>query len=222
MATTSSDGSSTDVESSEPRFDPRNYLLRIRMEDEEDILEVGGAPEEFVRSYSGKLYHLSPGREEDFQPDEKQRIASVEFQVIGLTAYLNGGFGTAFSCLDELSQDLCEVGDALFDAEDDVEGERTREELDFALPVGDLLYIELIEVAPTLRSDQVFEIVRYLLENLLVRFAHGCFAAVYYHANWESIGLARPLRDRGFSQVPGNRNIWFADLGKERPQIKGK
>ncbi|MBI5543351.1 MAG: hypothetical protein HY901_05645 [Deltaproteobacteria bacterium] len=105
------------------------------------------------------------------------------------------------------------------DPGDEESGEHPREELDFAFPGGDLLYVELIEVAPTLRSEQVFEVVRYLLENLLVRFGHGCFAAVYYHANWESIGLARPLKDRGFSQAPGKRTIWFADLGRTRAPL---
>jgi len=53
-----------------------------------------------------------------------------------------------------------------------------------------------------------------------MRYEHGCSGAVYYQANWESIGVARPLKDRGFKQVrTQKRHVWFVDLTLKRPPL---
>ncbi len=207
------------------KFDPDAYVLVTQME-ERASLAVYGEPDEFVQGYVAKLYQMPSDGPDELDPDKAAVVAKVEFQVIGLNAYVNGGFGTPYAMLDDLSQDLSEVGDALFGRHDlddpgteDDGRDMPKEELGFALPGGDLLYLEQIELSKELGPEAVFEFVRYLLENLIVRFGRGCFTAVYYHANWESIGLARPLKDRGFKQMPGKRNIWFADLGLKRDEL---
>lgn len=68
-------------------------------------------------------------------------------------------------------------------------------------------------------GEDVHEAVRYLLEHVIGRYGGGCFAAAYCQANWESIGVARPLRDRGFKMSPVNRQVWVAPLSTKRPSL---
>jgi|GEM_PF-5578361 len=173
-------------------------------------LVVGDDPEDFIRNFTAKLYSPGPTHEED--PERGELVASVRFSLVGFGAWGGDGESVKFDFADAVSGELLEIAEALFDENGDL-----REELDASYVGSDVLHVEMIEVEA---GYSTFEVVRYLLEHVLMRYGHGCSCAVYYQANWESIGVARPLKDRGFRQIRArNRHVWFVDLGLKRPPL---
>ncbi|NNC17829.1 hypothetical protein HJC22_19120 [Corallococcus exiguus] len=195
------------------RFDPADYTV-VTVHKEAKGLVLGGDPEDFIRYFKASLHPYDPDAEEE--PEQREVVATVRFSHVAFGAWGGNGRSIKFDFADAVSGELLEIADALFD---DEHGD-TREELDVSGAGADLLHIEMIEVTP---GYETFEVVRYLLAHILERYGHGCMGAVYYQADWESIGVARPLKERCFRQLrTKNRQVWFVDLGRVQPPLDEK
>ncbi|MFO0601132.1 MAG: hypothetical protein U0228_37835 [Myxococcaceae bacterium] len=190
-------------------FDADEMLLEVEHRDR-SLLRLEPEPESYVRRFTAWVVRSADPEEElPFPAPEDCRIAKVDFEQIATNAWGDGDTLKSIFA-DAISGDLLALFEAIYDDQGDV-----REELNSSMD-GDLLHIEMIEVEP---GENVFEVVRYALENILVRYGNGAMGAAYYQANWESIGVARPLKDRGFIQAKANRHVWFADLGLRREPL---
>ena len=190
-------------------FEAEELQLEVEHHDR-STLRREQEPESFIRSFTAWVLRLD-GTDEglDAPAPERCRIAQIDFEQIGTNAWgMDGTLKTELA--DAISGDLLEVFEAIYDDEGD-----PRTELDTSTG-GDLLHFEMIEVAP---GENAFEVVRYALENILERYGSGYMGAAYYQSNRESIGIARPLKDRGFQQTPSNPHVWFADLGLRRAPL---
>jgi hypothetical protein len=177
-------------------------------------LVLSGDPEQLIRSFTSKLHAYDPETEEEAEQGEV--VATVRFSHVAFGAWEGGGSSMKFDFADAVSGELLEIADALFDDEDGL----ARDELGVSGLGADLLHIEMIEVTP---GHDTFEVVRHLLAHILERYGHGCMGAVYNQANWESIGVARPLKERSFRQLrTKNRQVWFVDLGLRQPPLDSK
>lgn len=202
---------SSSSEPAEPKpFDPSGYTV-VTEHKEAMGLVLSGDPEDFIRHFTATLHPYDPDAEEE--PGQRELVATVRFSLIAFGAWEGGGSSLKFDFADAVSGELLEIADALFDDEHG----GAREDLDVSGVGADLLHIEMIEVKP---GYDTFAVVRYLLAHILERYGHGCMGAAYYQANWESIGVARPLKERGFRQLRAkNRQVWFVDLGLVPPPL---
>lgn len=190
-------------------FDADMLMLEVEHHDR-SMLRLEPEPESFIRRFTAWVVRsVDPEEELPFPAPDRHRIAKIDFEQIATNAW--GADDTLKSVFaDAISGDLLALFDAIYDDEGEVRAELN------ASTGGDLLHLEMIEVAS---GEDVFEVVRYALENILVRYGNGAMGAAYYQANWESIGVARPLKDRGFVQTKANRHVWFADLGLRREPL---
>lgn len=188
-------------------FDPDGFIIVIEHREARG-LALSGEPEEYIRRFAASVRRR---QDEDADVELGEEVAQLRFSHVAFSEYGGDGAAVKFDFADSVSGELLEVAEAVFDDEGAV-----REELDNAGVSRDILHIESVEVSP---NAETHELVRHAIEHIISRYGHGCGAAVFYQANWESIGVARPLKDRGFVQTPSNRNVWVADLGRVRPPL---
>ncbi|MCA3016091.1 MAG: hypothetical protein INH41_27220 [Myxococcaceae bacterium] len=185
-------------------FDADELFVRIEHEGT-TALRIDNEPGDFIRRFMASILRSSADGELD---ETAEKVATIEFQVLATSAW--GERPSLMEVFDAESADHLAIFEALYD-EDGV----LRDELN-VIDNGDLIYVELIEVGP---CEDAFEVVRHALENIFAQYGRACFGAVYCQANWESIGIARTLKDRGF--VPTReRKIWFLNLGNERAPLR--